>query len=470
MMIRNRFVKYPEGQFHISFILIFFVCLTLNLNAESNELKEMQGIYFYAKKFYSEGKYEQSLKEFEKILSVSPEHKESLRMINVCKKKINLTSDLINQALDKYKSDSLTDALEKLDLAFQKDDRNFQVKTLMIKVLIELGMEYNLTDNYRKALEYFEKAKELDSEDEMIKDMIRINKAMLESSFDLESQNKEVEDSKKKISVFEKYQRNQVRALIGYAKEQSRIQEILDESNKEKQKLYKLLTAKEELLTNILNKQKDERKELFGFMQKNLAVIGGVIGITVVAGFFLIQKQLKQNRFQSEIQRKFQEKVFKSFRKSLEQDKTQHSEFEKKVKKLEIIESELVGENPYENQVALNMIEQFLNDIDYKVKLKAVKVLHRINSQDAIGVLEEIIKQETGEFRQDACELLGEIRSRKSISLLLMFADSQNDDIKKSALFSLSEVIKDPNIGSEMKTKIEDKINKVYKKGDWVVM
>jgi len=148
----------------IILISIFSVSvLTIDLYADEN-LKAMQEIYFYAKKFYIEGKYAKAIKELNAILSLSPGHKESLRMSAKCNYMKSLTEKLYNEAIKMYGSGLLLGTIEKLKLAYEKDPRNYQIKVLLIKSFVELGIQYSNENNNVKANENFKMAKDLTDE------------------------------------------------------------------------------------------------------------------------------------------------------------------------------------------------------------------------------------------------------------------------------------------------------------------
>ena len=241
------------------------------------------------------------------------------------------------------------------------------------------------------------------------------------------------------MSIFERYQRKQEKLMADHAETQARIQKMLEESEKEKQKLYNLL---------------EERKVFF---RKNFVIIGSLI-ILITGGLFFIIVRLKKVRQVSEETKEEsrQEAEVKS------EEGEGLSEYERKIKKLEIIETELVGKNPYEKQVALSMLEQFLKDDDYRIKLRVIEIMHEINSETSVNILERIIKQENTEYKIAACKLLGELKSSHSIELLVKLMDTDDDEIKGIVISSATRVLNNKVADDELMAKIKSKLDEKY--------
>lgn len=463
-------------------MLLLLESMWIILLAEQDEkIKKMQEIYFYAKDCYQEGMYEKAIKEFEEILSLSPDHRESLRMIAECKEKIGLTENLINKALDKYRDGSLSEALEKLEDAHTMDRKNFEVKSLMGKILTELGMEYSFVGEHEKARNYLERAKVLAPWDKTIQDLIDMNKSIAQESAETyveeggkseEVKNieevKEIEEGKKfeeMFAAFEKYQEQQNKILKKYTEKQARLQGLLESSEKEKEKLYALLQERNTAVNNVIKKA----EKLNLFFKRNLLWFAGLAVLAAILSGVILVRKLKVKKDNYLAQSKLQKEMLESFDKLSGESQKRLSEYEKKNKRLEIIEAELVGDRQFENQVALRMLSTFFEDAEYRIRLRAVKLLHRIDSHRAVQILWKIIKQETGEIRVASCSLLGEMSSDVSVKLLLKLADVRNDELKKAVLASLVRILNSEGTAVELKKKIRYKLDEISSGGDWIV-
>jgi tetratricopeptide (TPR) repeat protein len=432
---------------------------------EGDNIRKMQEIYFYAKKYFDEGKYDKSIKEFEVILELSPSHQESLRMIDICNRQIALTETLLDNALDEYKNGELKKALSKLEEARKKDRKNFQLRSLIVKVLTELGMEYSFVELHHEALEFLERAKQLSPEDKKIQDMINISNSMIKNGLANESEESQdnTDELKKMSAVFEEYQKQQNEILKDYIKTQARLQEILESSENEKAKIYKLLEEREELLDEVLK----EGKNILSLGKKTIWIAAGLALVLMLFTGIILKKRIIKNREIAQIEKDFQDKIIQSIKVS--DGKQELSEYEKKLKKLDILDSEMTDMNSLEDEVAVNIVSQYLNDVDYRIRLRAVNILHKVEPKKAVQILCKIINSETGEIRASACNLLGEIDSDYSVELLLRLADSKHDDIKKNALAAMVKILHSNKSGSEIKKIISNKLDEINKGEDWII-
>jgi HEAT repeat protein len=146
------------------------------------------------------------------------------------------------------------------------------------------------------------------------------------------------------------------------------------------------------------------------------------------------------------------------------------SEYEKKLKKLEIIEKELTDENYHENQMAVRMLKDFLDDKDRRVELDAVRVLHKINPKEALNHIAVLLKKEkSSALRIEACRKLGEMVSKESIDLMLNLAQSKSEDIKRTAFSVLSGIMNKNIISGNYKSEVKQKLQEIAKKERWVI-
>ncbi|MBN2408002.1 MAG: hypothetical protein JXJ19_09940 [Elusimicrobia bacterium] len=450
--------------------------------AADDNIREMQDIYFYAKKFYDEGKYEESMEEFKRILDISPGHGESMRMINLCEEKITLTEAYINQALDKYRQGMLTDTAEILEKALEKNPKSYKVKTLLSKTLTEMGMEYSFSDNHGEALKFFRKAKKISPDDNEIDELIKISDSMIdrgkiyaEIPDDSEAYDKSYEEYKKSLesmmNVFDKYQKNQNKLLDEYTHAQERIQGMVERSEEDRRRLYTLLKEKEDFIADMLEKQENERKELYSTVRKNILIAGVIVVCVVSVTAIIIRKQIKDKKSDFGSQIKMQEKLAESLKKYSESQRTSApAEDDKKHKKLEIIKKELVGRDRNENEVALRMLRGFLSDKDNDIVLKAVRILYEVNPGEAVDIIKKIIIDEKQDFREAACTMLGEIGSEICIEKLLELVEHRDKEVRKSCMNVLVKVLNRKDITGELRQVVEKKVTEIYKKGEWIVM
>lgn len=456
----------------IVFVQLILCCILIQpVFARETEKEDIQSILTYAEILYDEGKYEQAVKECELILSLDLGHLKSREMISMCRNKIDLVAGLINQAMDEYKKSALVEAVEKLEMAYEMDDKNHKLKALMVKVLTELGMGYNFIAMYREALNCLERAQELSPDDVAIHELIQISRSMILEPAEEEiaevNENREVEKLEEMLAVFEKHRERQDGLILDYSESQAKIQQLLESSESEKKKLYNMLKEKEMLLSDFIAEQKGKRQEFAGFIKRNSLIIGSLAVLTVVLVVFLINRQVRIKQINLEIEKK--QKELQRVQEAPLKDRKVLSDYERKIKKLEIIESELAGENPYENQVALNMLEQFLTDKDFRIRLRVIKVMHSINAGAAVDILNRIIKQEKNEYKVAACKLLGEFESPASVKLLLELDDRADDDMRKSVVSSLANTLNRKGINNELKDEVRNKLDAYAQQGGWIV-
>lgn len=429
------------------------VVLSGDVCPKNNDVNKMQEIYFYARKYFDEGKYDKAIVEFTRIIELSPEHQESLRMIDVCDKKKKLTENLLNEAIALYNRGSLSASLNILEQAHAKDNIRYEINTLMAKILTELGMEYSIVGNYEKSLNYFKRAQLFAPADPTILDLINIGAQMLEASL-LESDTYEEEktvpaDMGKMTEAFNKYHEQQKKILSEYDKTLAHLKEVVDASRQIK---------------------RFDMSRAGMFIKKNSAYFLIFILVFSAVMFFIFKAISRSKKSKIVNEKVFQEKMLISFDKISKVYDKQTPEFDKKIKKLNIIEVELTGDNKMENKIAEHMLESYFNDINYKVRLKAIQILHKVDPERAVQIIEDIIKREKGEIMLEAIKLLGEISSDYSLELLLKLTEYKKDDIKKTALTSIVKILNTAITTDDMKKKINKKLKDIYSDGDWIVV
>jgi len=428
----------------IAFIILFLSAPLLKPARADENQDKVHETHYYAKKYYREGRYKDTIRAYEKILKILPNHEESLKMISKCRQKIALTEDLIIEAVDRYKEGTLLKALEKLRMAFKKDSQSYKVRYLLTKILTELGMEYSFVGRHSKALDFLNKAHELSPDDQTINGLIKISESLLltkkEDIETVSAQAVNMEKIEEMFAAFEEYQKKQVKIISEYNEAQSKMQEMLQSSEKEKKRLLALLKNREIQLKEIFeNQKKEEKMNIFQNRYFLLSLSMLLVAFIFIAGKYSGKKHKKL------------------------------SDYEKKIRKLKIIESELAVHNQKESQVALTMLEQFLKDRDYKIKLKVIKLIHKIDPKAAINMLDDIIMNKKGDFRKGAFRLLGELKTLDSIELLLRVTDSDNEKMKEKAIVSLSEILKNGDIDGTFKERIRNKLDKIYVQENWVI-
>ncbi|MCD6311058.1 MAG: hypothetical protein J7M11_01160 [Elusimicrobia bacterium] len=119
---------------------------------------------------------------------------------------------------------------------------------------------------------------------------------------------------------------------------------------------------------------------------------------------------------------------------------------------IDIIEAELSSEDSTEADVAKKLLEPFLNDTDIKLKIRAVKALHKYSKDEACKLLEEE-SLKGGEGIKLFCRLIQLLPPEKSIALaekLMTLADtSARGDIANALL-----KINTPSLSGKLRDKI----------------
>jgi tetratricopeptide (TPR) repeat protein len=332
---------------------------------------------------------------------------------------------------------------------------------LLVKILTEAGMEHSLKEDHRKALQYFNRAVKILPDDRTVLDLIELSEsAVTREKKTRRNTRRETEELKKMSSIIEKYQEEQDKLLKQYSGMQAKVREVTESSEKEREKLQVLLSKKESALIKMLDKQAAEKKK---FKKRIMAVSGGSAVLIAVIVMFLLRKQHKIKQSGRKVQKKLQDDL-----KASEDAKKELSEYDKKMKKIEIIESSLGGDDPYENQVALNMLEDFSSDKDFRIRLRVVGVLHKIDPDVAVEIIRKVIGQENDEYRNAACKLMEKLHSPACVDLLLELSDSRDNNMRKLVLDALNRLIQNPDTGTALKEKIKDRLSREYAEDDWI--
>ncbi|MGM0442234.1 MAG: HEAT repeat domain-containing protein [Elusimicrobiota bacterium] len=358
------------------------------------------------------------------------------------------TAVLLQQASDNYEKGNLAEAEKLIDKALQKDSDNEVLKDTAVTILTELGIEYSFKDDYESALEYYLRAQEIRPNNKDIKDFIETTRQFMGEDVSATEDTRTPEDMENILEAFKEYRQRQEQLLEKYDETRVQMQHSLGETLQEKQTVEEKLQEREKQLEEALTEKKETRR----------LWLGVIIGVVLIAGggFIILYKKLTKDK-EIAVSKKIEE----------EEKNPEETEYERKMKKIEIIENELTTENPYENQVALNMVEQFLDDEDYRIRLRIIEVIHKIDPDSATEILKDIIKEETGQFRDGACKLLGDLISEKNIKLLLQLVENRE---------YLREVLYEPLVHAatqldndrELKSEIKAKLKKYYPDREWV--
>ncbi|MFC2091630.1 HEAT repeat domain-containing protein, partial [Elusimicrobiota bacterium] len=452
---------------------------TVSFTEDAN-IKQMQQLYFYGKEYYIEGKYDEAKTEFEKILVISPGHKEAQRMTGKCEKAISLTSTFMQEALNHYREGSLVPAVEKLKKAYEKDEKNYKVRSLMVKILVELGVEYKIISDHEKADNYLKFAQQLLPDDDqiqsLIKDLINMKGEIkpetiqgLKEKGDIvirersDNSNSNVEDM---ISIFGKYKDQQDVLFKEFSGIQNKLQDVLDSSKEEKEELFRLLEERDVIITNMMNKDKAQEWT----WKKNLTWAMLAVAVMLIAAAVFIEKKYSKRQEVYAVQEDLQRKLLDSFEKVSLGSGSGVTEYDKKSRKLDIIVNELANGNDLEKKTAVRLLSSFIEDMDYRVRLKAVAVLGSISESKAVSILLKMIKNEGGQVRLQACGMLGDIKSDASAQILFKLADIKDEELKKAAMKSLIKLSNAETISREMREKIKIKLDNISENGDWIVV
>jgi tetratricopeptide (TPR) repeat protein len=434
-------------------LLLLLLCVSTIAVADSMARKNQEEIlldYVSAESLYLEGRYEQSITALNEILKASPDYSRAKELIVEVEKKIDLTEGIINQGLDKYNKGNLLGALKHFETAHDKDTSNYKLRSLITKVLTELGMEYSFVGQHEKSLVYLNRAKELSIDDKEIEDLIKINKAISEADINENnsvSESMDTEKMEEMLVAFEEYQSKQDKILNEYQEAQSRMQDMLHSSTRERDRLYSLLLKERKTQEENISKQ-ESRITFKNILWLSLVSVALLSFVFIVVGIFIGTNSDKK------VRNIFHDRFIKSLNKIPDKESFDLAEYEKKIKKLDIIEKELAGGNPFENEIALNILDQFLHDADFRIRLRVVKVLHEIDAQTAVDILGNIITGDAGEHRKAACKLLGDFESLQSIDLLLKYTAAQDESIREDSISALNKIVES---------------GKIYSKENWVI-
>jgi len=456
--------------------ILFLILLNCPGYSEKSDTEKKQEIYFYAVKYFNEGKYEKSIEEFKKILEISPGHQESIRMIQKNRQRIELTRKMLDDALKKYNEGALREALLLLENAYRKDSGNFKIRSLLSKVLTELGIEYSLTGDHKNACIYFKKALKFSPEDKEIIELISISKSMIGQGIEdedyreentdqeekAEQEKKENEKLEEMMAVFEKYQKSQNKLMQNYFKVQEEFKKMMERSEKEKLRLYSMLKAQEEEVKNLLQSREKQTNIIYENIKKSIFIAGGaLLFVFIFIGTALLIKGKSNGYSKGDL---------KELLASVEKiPKEEISDFDKKIKKLQIIESEFSEGSPEENQMGLKLLNSFLNDEDLRIQLQAVKILHKINSKQAVKIIVNLLKKNKAEARYEVCKALGSLVSRESIDTLIKLSSVKDEKIKKISVSALAELANRKNVPEKIKKTIKVRLAKIGGKDKWIV-
>ncbi len=364
-----------------------------------------------AKEFFLEGKYRQAADELEEFLKSSPEDPRALQLLSATREKISVSEEFLNGAEDDYNAGNLDSALEKLETALALDEYNYRARSMASEILAELAMEYGVDGDFLGALENLYRARSLTPGDDYIEEMIRINEDLVPESLRPPEPDREFE---KRVSL---------PAGIDWDAE---------------------YTPEERAGPGPLH------------------AAAAVLLTAGVSGVILIRRKRRPVKAPQE-----QEPPESAEKEKDTGAAAETGSYEKKIRKIEIIESELAGKDPYENRVAINMLKQFLNDSDHRVKLRIVESIHRIDPSTAAGTLKKIILNEKGEYRAGACRLAGRLGSPEAAELLIELAAIPGLDEKTPLLEALKTAYTRPGLEPEKQRDIKKVIVRLSG-GKWV--
>ncbi|OGS21182.1 MAG: hypothetical protein A2252_05230 [Elusimicrobia bacterium RIFOXYA2_FULL_39_19] len=100
-----------------------------------------------------------------------------------------MTDVYFNAGTEKYLKGEYVSAVENFEKALEINPNDQKAKDLLIRVIIDAGTNYNLTRDYKKAIKFLEKGLKLEPGNKKIKELYEVTNAMISSNKPVEQEN-----------------------------------------------------------------------------------------------------------------------------------------------------------------------------------------------------------------------------------------------------------------------------------------
>ncbi|NLB35022.1 MAG: hypothetical protein GX817_04285 [Elusimicrobia bacterium] len=153
-----------------------------------------------------------------------------------------------------------------------------------------------------------------------------------------------------------------------------------------------------------------------------LASGGAGIVLLLFGSIFLVTRQIKIGKLKTQLKAKPTPDEAKA--------PVPVADFDTKMKQIGLIESKMIVKAP---DKALDKLAEYIDDEDYRIKIRIIEVIHKIDPAIATEIARDIIVEEQDPIRSAACDLLGRLDSVESavaIFELFKYQGPETSDIK----------------------------------------
>ncbi|RLD17221.1 MAG: hypothetical protein DRI36_04470 [Caldiserica bacterium] len=368
-----------------------------------------------------------------------------------------LLSQSFDDALNLYKEGKREEALKLLERIY-KESPNKEVKSLLVKILTEIGMEKSFKEDYSGALIYFERAKEIAPDDELVLDLYNTTKEILKASPPPEEKKKEKKVERVKERVVIEKTKPVIRAyemkrlLEAFLKLEERQTEFLKEFVKERKEIdaiFKEEKKRENFYSNII---------YINVIAIVLSVIFVGIIMYLVFRNIALRKEAVLLRYQERLIESMSEKTLPEAEKI-----PLTSPEETKLKGIEVIEGELKEDKGVEKEMAIKFLKNFISDPSYEVKEKAIRVLSKYDRDEAVKVLKDLWDKGTRDDRILFLKMSDIMPEEEVLSYLSQIID-YDPELRGEAI----KIIEERFSEDELSDDIKEKIKRIKKEEGWI--
>ncbi|MEK6647265.1 MAG: HEAT repeat domain-containing protein [Candidatus Firestonebacteria bacterium] len=399
-----------------------------------------------------------------------------------------LSDVYFDRGVQKYLTGNIEGLIADLEKALEFEPNFGKAKALLVKVLVERGSQEYSKKNYKDALSYFEKAKQLDSNNANINKMYALTNQEL---YPAKSQPEVVKTFEEKAvpevkssatvtterydamtSLVDSFQKQQAKLIESFIKPQEAIVDLLKDSKTEHKEYIKALTQRDDQLVDTYKTQRD----VYGKFAVYIALAAAIIVAIILYFLFFTFRRYAKSRLanQEQILMRREEQVIgllQDFLRAQGRNAVLLAPQNDAVKMLddpnarvrakgvEIIEGQFEEEKTKENvEEAVKVIEPLLVDTSNRVRANAAKALYKYDVARALDILKQMLKDKDKWMRSSAAWALGEIATEKSTILLLEFFADKEEKVQSMIRKSLSKTLetKRDELNSELVTQIEE--------------
>ncbi len=365
----------------------------------------------------------------------------------------------LDNAIEEYQRGEIQKSIKTLEVLYQKNSSDEQVKNLLVKILVEVGMDESLKDAYTGAIDYFERAKKINPDDKSIIELCNVTKSLIKNKTGEEKQT----DKTSKVSS-----PNSTSLKVS---DMSKLLDIF--SNLEKQQ-----QSTKENINELLNKTKENdmlfTKEIV-YNRKSvkriiyLSIFAIIISVVFIGIFIYIIFSKIADRKDSLLIH-YQNSLFKTLGVQNKQNalstanKVPESNEMYKIKGIDVIEAEFNETNPVEKDIAVKLLSAFINDDSLKIREKAIRGIHKYDRVKTEKIIINLADSKNKKDNLIFIRVSDLLNLKKSIKYFNNYIENNDLDIRRETLRYLDKIDK-----KELSQNIIKKIEKIKSEEKWVI-